>query len=121
MKTSNLPAGFDGKPMPLWLFRLHGLNKQFKCEICGNASYWGERAFDKHFNEWRHNHGMKQLRIPNTIHFKGVTEIAEALKLHGKIMNDNRVNQFDPNMEEEFEDEQGNVISRETLVRRMAQ
>lgn len=69
MKKSNLPVGFDGKPMPLWLFNLLGLGKQYKCEICGNASYWGERSFEKHFSEWRHSHGMKSLKIPNTIHF----------------------------------------------------
>jgi len=86
MKKSNLPVGFDGKPMPLWLFNLLGLGKQYKCEICGNASYWGERSFEKHFSEWRHSHGMKSLKIPNTIHFWGVTEIGEALKLHWKIM-----------------------------------
>ena len=42
LKKSTLPVGFDGKPMPLWLFNLLGLGKQFKCEICGNAVYWGE-------------------------------------------------------------------------------
>ena len=45
----NLPMGWDGKPIPYWLFKLHGLGKEFKCEICGGASYWGRRAFEKHF------------------------------------------------------------------------
>jgi len=45
----NLPMGWDGKPIPYWLYKLHGLNKEFKCEICGGASYWGRRAFEKHF------------------------------------------------------------------------
>ena len=31
----NLPLGF-GKPIPYWLYKLHGLNLEFKCEICGN-------------------------------------------------------------------------------------
>lgn len=31
-----LPLGFDGKPIPYWLYKLHGLNQEFKCEICGN-------------------------------------------------------------------------------------
>ena len=36
-----LPLGWDGKPIPYWLYKLHGLNQEFKCEICGNCSYWG--------------------------------------------------------------------------------
>merc|ERR1711870_220621 len=27
-------------------------------EICGNYSYWGRRAFERHFQEWRHAFGM---------------------------------------------------------------
>lgn len=45
----NLPMGWDGKPIPYWLYKLHGLGQEFKCEICGGASYWGRRAFEKHF------------------------------------------------------------------------
>ena len=30
--------GWDGKPIPFWLYKLHGLNQEFKCEICGNVS-----------------------------------------------------------------------------------
>lgn len=44
--------------------------QEFKCEICGNFSYWGRRAFERHFSEWRHSFGMQCLRIPNTTHFK---------------------------------------------------
>jgi len=36
-----LPLGWDNKPIPYWLYKLHGLNQEFKCEICGNFSYWG--------------------------------------------------------------------------------
>ena len=38
----NLPLGWDGKPIPFWLYKLHGLGVEYKCEICGNESYWGE-------------------------------------------------------------------------------
>ena len=92
----NLPMGWDGKPIPYWLFKLHGLGKEFKCEICGGASYWGRRAFEKHFQEWRHAYKMKCLGIPNTIHFKDVTEIEHALKLHKKILTENFENTFKP-------------------------
>ena len=61
-----LPLGWDGKPIPYWLYKLHGLNLEFRCEICGNASYWGRRAFERHFREWRHEGGMKALGITNS-------------------------------------------------------
>ena len=68
------------RPIPYWLYKLHGLGIEYKCEICGNACYWGRRAFERHFQEWRHSFGMKCLRIPNTVHFRDVTRIEDALK-----------------------------------------
>jgi splicing factor 3A subunit 3 len=70
-----LPMGWDGKPIPYWLYKLHGLGQEFKCEICGNYSYWGRRAFERHFKEWRHQHGMRCLGIPNTKNFHEITSI----------------------------------------------
>src|SRR5690606_17104071 len=61
-----LPLAWDGKPIPFWLYKLHGLGVEFPCEICGNFVYMGRRAFDKHFSEWRHIHGLKCLGITNT-------------------------------------------------------
>lgn len=52
-----LPLGWDGKPIPYWLFKMHGLGIEYTCEICGNFVYMGRKAFDKHFSEWRHTHG----------------------------------------------------------------
>ena len=59
---------------------------------------------------------MKCLKIPNTIHFKDVTSIEEALKLHKKIMGTNYQQTFKPDYEEEFEDDDGNVLSRKTYI-----
>ena len=67
-----LPMGWDGKPIPYWLYKLHGLNLEFTCEICGNYSYWGRRAYERHFKEFRHQHGMRCLGIPNTKAFAEV-------------------------------------------------
>ena len=69
-----LPLGWDGKPIPYWLYKLHGLNLEFTCEICGNYSYWGRRAFEQHFKQFRHVHGMRCLGIPNTKAFAEVSE-----------------------------------------------
>ena len=46
----NLPLGWDGKPIPYWLYKLHGLNISYSCEICGNAIYRGPKAFQRHFS-----------------------------------------------------------------------
>ena len=108
--------GWDGKPIPYWLYKLHGLGIEFKCEICGGASYWGRRSFEKHFQEWRHAYGMKCLKIPNTVHFKDVTDIEHALRLHKKILSDNFESTFKPDFQEEFEDHDGNLYSRKQYI-----
>ena len=74
----NLPLDFDGKPIPYWLYRLHGLNLHFSCGICGGEVYKGRREFDRHFQESRHAAGMKALGIPNTRHFHDITSIDAA-------------------------------------------
>jgi len=81
----NLPLGWDGKPIPFWLYKLHGLGQEFKCEICGNESYWGRRSFDRHFQESRHAYGMRCLGIPNTKHFHDITLIEDARALYAKV------------------------------------
>ena len=109
-----LPIGWDGKPIPMWLFKQQGLGVEFKCEICGNYSYWGRRAFEKHFTEWRHSYGMKCLRIPNTPHFREITSINDALILHKKLLMEADTHQFNSQIEEEVEDDNGNVIRGKT-------
>ncbi|KAL4680771.1 hypothetical protein H8959_022712 [Pygathrix nigripes] len=39
----NLPLGWDGKPVPYWLYKFHGLNINYNCEICGNYTYQGPK------------------------------------------------------------------------------
>jgi len=87
----NLPLGWDGKPIPFWLYKLHGLNVEYVCEVCGNYTYWGPRAFDRHFQEWRHAHGMRCLGIPNSREFHGITKIQDAIDLWLKIKKRNKV------------------------------
>mmetsp|Transcript_40482 Transcript_40482/g.89949 ORF Transcript_40482/g.89949 Transcript_40482/m.89949 type:complete len:508 (-) Transcript_40482:699-2222(-) len=108
-----LPLGWDGKPIPYWLYKLHGLNQEFKCEICGNHSYWGRRAFEKHFKEWRHQNGMRALGIPNNKNFYEVTKIDDAVALW-KSMQDRGKGGFNPEIDEEFEDASGNVYNKKT-------
>jgi splicing factor 3A subunit 3 len=73
-----LPVGYDGKPIPFWLYKLHGLSQEFSCEICGNFKYLGRKAFERHFQEGRHAHGMRCLGIPNTRQFQEITSIEDA-------------------------------------------
>lgn len=110
----NLPLGWDGKPIPYWLYKLHGLNINYKCEICGNQNYRGPKAFQRHFSEWRHAHGMRCLGIPNTAHFANVTKIEDALALWNKISQTKDSERWNPDNEEEFEDSAGNVVSKRT-------
>ncbi|TPP58495.1 Splicing factor 3A subunit [Fasciola gigantica] len=110
----NLPLGWDGKPIPYWLYKLHGLNMYYSCEICGNQTYRGPKAFQQHFSEWRHAHGMRCLGIPNTIHFAHVTKIEDALALWQRIRTMKENERWRPELEEELEDSSGNVVSRKT-------
>ena len=109
-----VPLGWDGKPIPYWLFKLHGLNHFYPCEICGNESYRGRRNFETHFAEAKHAFGMKSLGIPNTKHFHGVTKIEDAQKLWKTLKGQLQQQQFDGSKEEEYEDSHGNVLSRAT-------
>ena len=112
----NIPIDWDGKPLPYWLYKVHGLGVEHKCEICGGASYWGRRAFEHHFQEWRHAYGMKCLRLPNTLQFKNITRIEDALKLHHKLIEDKNRTEFNPETEEQYEDENGNVYNKKMIA-----
>mmetsp|Transcript_6383 Transcript_6383/g.18382 ORF Transcript_6383/g.18382 Transcript_6383/m.18382 type:complete len:504 (+) Transcript_6383:259-1770(+) len=108
-----LPMGWDGKPIPYWLYKLHGLNQEFKCEICGLASYWGRRAFERHFKEFKHQNAMRALGIPNSKLFFEVTSIADAQELWRNVQSREKGG-FVRDTEEEYEDTQGNVYSKKT-------
>ncbi|XP_003742884.1 splicing factor 3A subunit 3 [Galendromus occidentalis] len=111
----NLPLGWDGKPIPYWLYKLHGLNISYTCEICGNFVYKGPKAYQRHFAEWRHAHGMRCLGIPNTAHFANVTIIEDAMNLWQKLQDEKSKQRFHAKTEEEFEDNAGNVVNKKTF------
>jgi len=114
MTIDNYPVGWDGKPIPYWLYKLHGLGVEYRCEICGNTSYMGRKAYEKHFQEWRHAHGMRCLGIPNSKHFHDITKINDALQLWEKIKYDNAHSDWKAEADEEFEDKEGNVFNKKT-------
>ncbi|KAJ2000104.1 Pre-mRNA-splicing factor sap61 [Coemansia thaxteri] len=89
----NLPLGWDGKPIPYWLYKLHGLGAKFSCEICGSSVYRGRKAYERHFQEARHATNMRRLGIPNT---RQKLEAASADTI------------------EEYEDGEGNVFNKKT-------
>ncbi|KAK1997944.1 splicing factor 3a [Colletotrichum falcatum] len=105
-----LPLAWDGKPIPFWLYRLHGLGVEFPCEICGNFVYMGRRAFDKHFNEARHVHGLRCLGITNTSLFRDITSIEEAVNLWDKIQRETKKTKVDEGSIVQMEDAEGNVM-----------
>lgn len=105
-----LPLAWDGKPIPFWLYKLHGLGVEFPCEICGNYVYMGRRAFEKHFSESRHVYGLKCLGITQTGLFREITRIEEAERLWEKIQREKRAKVEKGEGVVEMEDTEGNVM-----------
>lgn len=111
-----LPLAWDGKPIPFWLYRLHGLGQEFPCEICGNFVYRGRRAFDKHFNETSHITNLKRLGITNTHLFRDITSIEEAMKLWDKIQRDSKKGEVEDGSIIQMEDAEGNVMPEKVYL-----
>ncbi|KAI5295126.1 hypothetical protein KEM52_002296 [Ascosphaera acerosa] len=106
-----LPLAWDGKPIPYWLYKLHGLGVEFTCEICGNYVYMGRRAFDKHFSEARHIYGLRCLGIVSqTGLFREITKIDEALRLWEKLEKDRKREKENRENVVQMEDAEGNVM-----------
>uniref|UniRef100_A0A672MT10 Splicing factor 3A subunit 3-like n=1 Tax=Sinocyclocheilus grahami TaxID=75366 RepID=A0A672MT10_SINGR len=89
----NLPLGWDGKPIPYWLYKLHGLNINYNCEICGNYTYRGPKAFQRHF-------AVISL-------FSGI--------VWSKLKSQKALERWQPDTEEEYEDSSGNVVNKKTF------
>ena len=62
-----LPLGWDGKPIPYWLYKLHGLNMEFKCEICGNYRCDGSSVWAG---------GLQQQQSAPSDHVRAATGVA---------------------------------------------
>lgn len=111
-----LPLAWDGKPIPYWLYKLHGLGVELPCEICGNFVYMGRRAFEKHFGEARHIHGLKCLGITGTGAmggtglFREITKIEDALALWEKLQQEKKEKQTKDDSVVQMEDGEGNVM-----------
>jgi len=111
-----LPLAWDGKPIPFWLYRLHGLGQEFPCEVCGNFVYRGRRAFDKHFNETNHITNLKRLGITDTYLFRDITSIEQAVKLWDKIQRDQNKGHIDDGAVVQMEDAEGNVMPEKVYL-----
>ncbi|EPQ59097.1 hypothetical protein GLOTRDRAFT_90798 [Gloeophyllum trabeum ATCC 11539] len=109
-----LPLGWDGKPIPYWLYKLHGLGVEYRCEICSDHVYMGRKNFERHFQESRHAFGMRALGLPNTKHFHEITRIEDALALAERLKREGRHEIFEQETMEELEDDEGNVYNRKT-------
>lgn len=112
----DVPLGWDGKPIPYWMYKLHGLNHEFKCEICGNATYKGPRAFERHFTDSQHVQGLRCLGIGYSKAFLMITRIEDAHKLNEKLKRESDEGAFDEDAEMEFEDQDGNVLNKKTYT-----
>ncbi|KAH8701994.1 putative splicing factor 3a subunit 3 [Talaromyces proteolyticus] len=106
-----LPLAWDGKPIPYWLYKLHGLGVEYPCEVCGNFVYMGRRAFDKHFSEARHIYGLKCLGITQQTNlFREIVKIEDAIRLWEKLEQDRKVDKDSRDNVVQMEDAEGNVM-----------
>jgi len=108
-----IPLDFDGKPIPYWLYKFRGLNRYFDCEIC-DERYRGPRAFERHFREWKHAHHMRMLNIRNTKDFHMITTRKDAEALAAKLRAAKVEKAWQPERDQEFEDDEGNVFKKST-------
>ncbi|KAL9238643.1 hypothetical protein vseg_013039 [Gypsophila vaccaria] len=112
-----LPKGCDGKPIPYWLYKLHGLDQNFECQICGDRTYSGRRDYENHFKGARHQHGLRCLGITNSYKsFHEITSIQDARNLWEHIQLKQGLSKWRPEDDEEFEDADGNVYDRKTFT-----
>lgn len=114
----DLPLGVDGKPMPYWLYKIQGLNKIYSCEICGNISFKGRMAFNKHFGSNKHQYGLKCLGVtPEYMNlFVNIDKIDEASALWIRLKRTNRIKEGDQQNAVEVEDDEGNVMSEKDYL-----
>lgn len=116
-----LTHGSDGKSIPYWLFKLHGLNQTIECEICGNHIYEGRRAFEKHFKELRHQQGMQAFSVFNACIFFEITKIEDVAQLWILINIKEQRECHNSAAVQEFEDSKGNLYDLETYKLLMKQ
>ncbi|CAI4037868.1 hypothetical protein SMKI_04G2030 [Saccharomyces mikatae IFO 1815] len=129
-KSFDMPLGPDGLPMPHWLYKLHGLDREYHCEICANKVYNGRRTFERHFNEGPHLYHLRCLGIEPSLAFKGITKITEAQKLWENMQKQPQSatsiassltklkhsrSKLPTELELEEEDEEGNVMSKKVF------
>lgn len=111
----SLPLGIDGEPIPYWMYRLHGLNHEYTCEICGNYTYYGDRSYQSHFNEWRHIYGLKCLNITNNLKlYDNITKIDELMALYKQQQSISGQESMNTDVIQEIEDSDGNVYNKKT-------
>lgn len=107
----NLPLGPDGQPIPFWLYKLQGLGKEYQCEICGNDIYKGRKAFNSHFTNARHAHGLRCLGIEPSSVFKDIVKMDEAVNLWESMRNGKKKEGLIKEESVQVEDASGNVMS----------
>lgn len=108
-----LPIGPDGRPMPFWLWKMKGLDVEYRCEVCGNAVYKGRDIYEKHFTEPKHINGLKMLGImDNHAYYKNLAQIKEVVQLSNNLQRRQREEVHFRESGEQVEDEDGNAISK---------
>lgn len=107
----NLPLDVTGRPIPFWLYKLHGLGHEFRCQICGDHVYMGRKEFDGHFTQARHLNGLKALGIKPSSLFKDISVVAEALALWQRVRRESSRALGKQENIVQVEDDEGNVMT----------
>lgn len=113
----NLPMGPDGKPIPYWLYKMRGLRREFKCEICGNKSYKGRGLFTNHFQSKRHIDGLKMIGVNEGDYhlFDDLATIEDVKNLLEEQSNEKiRERKFETDVEQ-IEVDNGDVLSKKVF------
>jgi splicing factor 3A subunit 3 len=118
--TKNFPLDAEGKPIPVWLYHLHGLHQKKHCEICLHT-YYGERAYTQHFTELRHTKGLQRLGITDNVeelHLISTREaaLAQWAKIRQRAAGKKYVSRPE---DEQIEDAAGHVSTRGQAARMM--
>ncbi|PPD92611.1 hypothetical protein GOBAR_DD10446 [Gossypium barbadense] len=123
-----LPMGWDGKPIPYWLYKLHGLGQReeevgvlvrhlsLSVRFVGTTATGAVGLLRGISKNGGISMACDALVFHNTKNFNEITNIQEAQELWEKIRERQGVNKWRPDLEEEYEDKEGNIYNKKTYT-----
>ncbi|CAL5344132.1 unnamed protein product [Camellia sinensis] len=112
-----LPMGWDGKPIPYWLYKLHGLGQMNSNVRYAGITVTGAAGL---MSDTSRNGDISMgcvvlaFQIPRTS--TKSHQLSEAKQLWERIQERQGVNKWRPDLEEEYEDKEGNIYNKKTYT-----